>query len=64
MRSAARAIESQIRDVELECAGAGIRSHTLRGRLPMVEVTRPDEHGEAVRREILRDLKTDSFIGH
>jgi hypothetical protein len=29
----------------------------------MLEVARPDEHGEAVRREILRDLKTDSFVG-
>ena len=29
----------------------------------MPEVARPDEHGEAVRREILRDLKTDSFVG-
>ena len=50
-----------IRDVELE--GAGIRSDALRGRFPMLEVARPDEHGEAVRREILRDLKTDSFVG-
>ena len=29
----------------------------------MLEVARPDEHGEAVRREILRYLKTDSFVG-
>jgi hypothetical protein len=50
-----------IRDVELE--GAGIRSDALRGRLPMFEVARPDEHGEAARREILRDLKTDAFVG-
>ena len=50
-----------IRDVELE--RAGIRSDALRGRLAMLEVARPDEHGEAVRREILRDLKTDSFVG-
>jgi hypothetical protein len=50
-----------IRDVELE--GAGIRSDALRGRLPFLEIARPDEHGEAVRREILRDLKTDSFVG-
>jgi hypothetical protein len=35
----------------------------LRGRLPMLEVARPDEHGESVRREVPRDLKTDSFVG-
>ena len=50
-----------IRDVELE--RASIRSDALRGRLPRPEVARPDEHGEAVRREILGDLKTDSFVG-
>jgi hypothetical protein len=49
-----------VRDVELE--GTGIRSDALRGRLPMLEVARPDEHGGTVRREILRDLKTDSFV--
>jgi hypothetical protein len=32
--------------VELE--GAGIRSDALRGRLPMLKVAQPDEHGEAV----------------
>src|SRR5262249_11686126 len=50
-----------IRNVELE--GASIRSDALRGRLPMLEAARPDEHGEGVPREILRDLKTDSFVG-
>ena len=50
-----------IRDVGLE--GAGIRSDALRGRLPIFEVARPDEHGEAVRRKILRNSKTDSFVG-
>jgi len=50
-----------IRDVELE--GAGIRSNALRGRLPTLEVARPDKHGEAARREILRYLKTNSSIG-
>jgi hypothetical protein len=50
-----------IRDVELK--GAGIRSDALRGRLPMLEAARPDEHDEVVRREFLRDLKTDSFVG-
>jgi len=29
----------------------------------MLEVPRPDEHGEAARGEILRYLKTDSFVG-
>ena len=52
---------SLIRDVELE--GVGIRSDALRGRLTIFELARPDEHGEAARREILRDLKTDSFVG-
>ena len=41
---------------------AGIRSDTFRGRLPMLKVARPNEHGEAVRREILCDLKADSFV--
>ena len=26
-------------------------------------VSRPDEHGEAVGREVLRDLEADSFVG-
>jgi len=50
-----------IRDLELE--GAGIRSVALRGRLSALEVARPDEHGEAVGREALRDLTTDCFVG-
>jgi hypothetical protein len=50
-----------IRDVELESAGIG--SDALRGRFPMLEIARSDEHGEAVRRKILRDLKTDCFVG-
>jgi hypothetical protein len=29
----------------------------------MIEVARPDEHGEAMRREVLRDLKAESPIG-
>ena len=29
----------------------------------MLKVARPNEHGEAARREIFRYLKTDSFIG-
>jgi len=41
---------------------AGIWPHALRGRLTMLDVSRPDDHGEAARREILRYLKTDSFI--
>jgi hypothetical protein len=49
-----------IRNVELD--GACIRSDALRGGLPMFEVARPDEHCEAMCREVLRDLKTDSFI--
>jgi hypothetical protein len=50
-----------IRDVELK--GAGVRSDALRGRLPTLDVARPDKNGEAVRREILRDLKADPFVG-
>lgn len=49
-----------IRDIELE--GASARSDVPRGRLPAFEVARPDEHGEAVRPEILGDLKTDPFV--
>lgn len=48
-------------DVALE--GSGIRSDALRGLLPILEVARPDGHGEAMRREIFRDLKTYSFVG-
>ena len=36
----------------------------LPGRgLAALEVARPDQHGEAVRHEILGDLKSDSLIG-
>jgi hypothetical protein len=49
-----------IRDVELD--GSGIRADALRSRLPALEVARPDEDGEAVRREIRRDLKADSLL--
>src|SRR5262245_18117512 len=49
---------SLIRDVELE--GASIRPDALRGCLPLLDVARADEYGEAVRREILRDLEADS----
>lgn len=48
---------------DIDLKGAGIRSDALCGCLPILEVARPDKHGEAVCREILRDLKTDSFIG-
>jgi hypothetical protein len=48
-----------IRDVGLE--GADIRSDAFRGRLPVLKVARPDEHDEALCREALCDLKTDSF---
>ena len=50
-----------IGDVPLE--GAGVPSDTFRGRLPSLEVARPDKHGEAVRHEILGDLRTNSFVG-
>src|SRR6185437_8868447 len=42
-----------IRNVELD--GAGVRS--------VLDVARTHKHGEALRREIFRDLKTDSFVG-
>ena len=51
---------SLIRDVELEYAS--LCSDAFRGRLPMRKAARPDQHGESVRREILCDLKTDSFV--
>jgi hypothetical protein len=47
-----------IRDLELESAGT--RSDAFRGSLPVLKVARPDERDEAVRHEILCDLKTDS----
>ena len=50
-----------IRDVELD--GVGIGSDALGGDLPVLEVARADEHGEAARCESLRDFKTDSLIG-
>jgi hypothetical protein len=49
-----------IREVELE--GAGVRSDAFRGRFPVLKVVRPHEHDEAVRHQILCDLKTDSFV--
>ena len=54
-------MEALIRDVELE--GVDVRSDGLRGRLALLEIARTDEHGEAVRREILCDLKTNSLVG-
>lgn len=48
-------------DVELK--SVGIHSHALRSHLPRLEIARPNKHSEAVRREILRDLETDSFVG-
>ena len=50
-----------IRDIELERAGIG--SDGLRGLIPMLEVARSNQHGEAARREILRNLKADSLVG-
>lgn len=53
-----------IGDVELD--GTRVRPDALRGRLPILEVARPDEHGEAVRREILRSnaAKAQLFVAH
>ena len=48
-------------DIELE--GAGRRADAGGGRLPLREVARPDEHGEAVAGEILGDLEADAFVG-
>ncbi len=50
----------QIRDVELERAGVSVDRP---GRsIAVLEIARPEQHSEAVRREILRNLKTDSLI--
>ena len=49
-----------IGDVELE--DSRIALDARRGLPPMLEVARSDEHGEAVRRQILGDLKTDSLL--
>ncbi len=49
-----------IGDVELE--DSRIALDARRGPPPVLEVARSDEHGEAVRREILGDLKTDSRL--
>ena len=41
----------------------GVRPNLLGRGLAALEIARPDQHGEAVRHEILCDLKTDSLIG-
>lgn len=51
----------RIGDVELE--DSRIALDARRGPPPMLEVARSDEHGEAVRRQILGDLKPDSPVG-
>jgi hypothetical protein len=51
----------RIRDVELKSVSVG--SDALRGRLALLEVARPDEHGEAVLRQLLCDLQADSLVG-
>ena len=56
-------VEALAHCLSMELEGTGIRSHTLRGHLPMLDVARPEQNREAVRREIFRDLQTDSFIG-
>jgi hypothetical protein len=49
-----------IRHVELERDGAG--PNPLGRDLAALEIARPDQHSESVRRELLCDLKTDSLI--
>ena len=41
----------------------GVRPDLLGRSLAALEIARPDQHSEAVRREILCDLKSDSLIG-
>jgi hypothetical protein len=50
-----------IGDVKLE--DSRIALDARRGAPSMLEVARSDEHGEALRRQILGDLKTDSPVG-
>ena len=52
---------SLIRHVELE--RVGVRPDLLGRGLAPLEIARPDQHGEAVRCEILCDLKSDPLIG-
>jgi hypothetical protein len=40
-----------------------VRPYLLGRGHPALEVARPDQHSEALRDEILCDLKTDSLIG-
>jgi hypothetical protein len=47
--------------IKLERDGAW--ANFLRRSLAEPEIPRPDQHGQAVRGEFLRDLKTDSLIG-
>jgi hypothetical protein len=51
---------SLIRHIELE--RMGVRPNLLGRGLAALEIARPDQHSEAVCREILCDLKTDSLI--
>jgi hypothetical protein len=49
-----------IRYVELE--RTGVPSDAFRRRLLILEIAGPDEHGKAVRRQVLRDLKSNPFV--
>jgi Bacterial regulatory proteins, tetR family len=60
MRSAAAAMEASS---VTSSSSARASAPMLFAAVSMLEVARADEHGEAARREILRDLKTDSFVG-
>jgi hypothetical protein len=50
-----------IRHVELK--GVGVRADGLGGSLPSLQVPRPQEHGEPLRREILSDGETNALVG-
>src|SRR5260370_23094114 len=60
MRSRRGGDRSLIRHIELE--RACVRPNLLGRSLAALEIARPDQHSEAVCREILCDLKTDSLI--
>src|ERR1700733_16209251 len=52
---------SLIRHVELE--RMGVRPDLLGRSLAARKIARPDQHSEALRCEILRDLKSDPLVG-
>jgi hypothetical protein len=47
----------------IELHGVRIGADAFCSRLALLEITRSNQHREAVRHEVLRDLKADTLIG-